>query len=215
MRIALLAALAVLLSGCMCSRVEGSGKGAKETRSLAPFTSVDVSGAFRVAIVVATGVSPRVELEGDDNVLPHVRATVVGERLTLDLDTWSLSPRQPLVATIRTTALRAVETNGAITLGAEGLNADDFTFEANGSAKATLKGQVKRLTLDLNGSAEVDALALTTSTSIVDIAGSGEVSVCATDLLRVDLSGSGDVAYACDPDTIEQDVTGSGRISKK
>ncbi len=215
MRATSIAGVLVVLAACACGGIEGSGKAAKEARELPPFSAVEVSGAFRVQIAVATGPAPRVELEGDDNLLPHVRAVVVGERLTLDLDTWRVSPRVPLVATVRTAALRTLEINGANTLTATGVVGDELSVEANGSTTVTLKGQVTRLALDLNGSAEVDALGLTTTASDVDIAGSGHVSVCATDTLRIDIAGSGDVTYACDPRTLEQQVTGSGRVMKK
>jgi len=215
MRLVLIAGALVVLTGCLCSRIEGSGKSARETRELAPFAVVEVSGVFRVAIAVATGPAPRVEIEGDDNLLPHVRATVVGDRLTLDLDTWGVSPRLPLVATVRTPSLRAIEANGANTVNATGVVGDELAVEANGSTGIALKGQVGRLRLDLNGSAEVDALGLVSKSSDVDIAGSGNVVVCATEKLRIDLSGSGEVAYACEPESIEQDITGSGRVVKK
>lgn len=204
-----------LAAGCLCDRIEGSGQPGKDTRSVAPFEAVELSGAFRARVVVAAGTSPRVELEGDDNLLAHVRTATTGDLLVVDLDTWSLSPRLPLVVVVRAATLKAIEVNGANTVTAEGLVRDEFSVEANGSATITLKGQVGKLSLDLNGSAEVDALALTTRATSVDIAGSGHVAVCATDDLHIDISGSGDVAYACEPDRIEQEIDGSGRVTKK
>jgi len=215
MRAVVVFGMSLLLAGCLCNRLEGSGKSARETRSLAGFDALEVSGAFRVHVVVATGPAPRVELEGDDNLLPHVHTTVTGTRLVIDVDTWNYSTRLPLALTVRTTSLRLLQVNGSNTVTAEGIVGDDLVVEANGSATVNLKGQVARLSLDLNGSAEIDALGLTTRVSIVDIAGSGSVSVCATDDLRIDIGGSGDVSYACEPDSIEQDIAGSGRVLKK
>jgi hypothetical protein len=44
--------------------------------------------------------------------------------------------------------------------------------------------------------------------------GSGEVAVAVSRVLKGDISGSGTVTYSGDP-TIEQSISGSGRLIKK
>src|SRR3954463_10867895 len=64
----------LMLNGCKFDRVAGSGTMKLDKRSVPAFTSVDISGAYEVEIVVQKEQS--IEIEGDDNLLALIKTEV-------------------------------------------------------------------------------------------------------------------------------------------
>ena len=75
---------------------------------------------------------------------------------------------------------------------------------------------VKDLTgVAVSGSGRYQAEQLTSKTVKVDISGSGVASVRASDVLDIQMSGSGTLTYTGDPKQVTQQVSGSGKVIKK
>ncbi|HVY49735.1 MAG TPA: DUF2807 domain-containing protein, partial [Minicystis sp.] len=76
--------LAALVSSGACVNVGGtvgSGHAKTETRSVAAFHAVDLSGSLEAEVKV--GAPQKVEITGDDNLVPLVTTSVEGGKLSV------------------------------------------------------------------------------------------------------------------------------------
>ena len=96
----------------------------------------------------------------------------------------------------------------------DGIDADAFALESEGSADVALAGEVARLTLELDGSGDADLEQLAARSARVDVSGSGDAEVRAAQRLDVDVDGSGDVRYHGHP-ALTQYVDGSGELQRE
>jgi hypothetical protein len=124
----------------------------------------------------------------------------------------------------------AVEGSGSI--AADAIAADDVSLDIDGSGDMDLRidaavldssiegsgsyrlaGSAGEHSIEIDGSGDVDASALATGTTRVDIQGSGDCSVAASDVLDVSVEGSGDVSYCGDP-RVTESIDGSGSVER-
>jgi hypothetical protein len=73
-------------------------------------------------------------------------------------------------------------------------------------------GRVVSQRIAISGSGKYRGSDLESSDCEVDVAGSGAVVVRVSDLLDVEITGSGDVRYYGTPEVVES-ITGSGRLT--
>jgi len=212
----LIASLAAVAALAGCVGVRGSGVKAEETRTVGPFKALTLDGGYQVKLEAGPGVEGDVQLAltGDDNLLPLLKTTVGAEVLTCGSDElmWT---NLPLTLEARTGPLEALTVNGSAEGEVVGLSGEKVRLEINGSGQLALSGKVGELVIDISGSGTIDARKLEAESVTVDVAGSGEAKVCASKTLTVDISGSGEVEYYCNPSTVNQDIAGSGKVTKQ
>lgn len=83
-----------------------------------------------------------------------------------------------------------------------------------GSGDIGLKGTCGVLDASVQGSGDIDAIGLMSTNATVGIAGSGDVSVQATEHLQVSIAGSGDVKYRGKPAKLDKSINGSGELKQ-
>ena len=93
------------------------------------------------------------------------------------------------------------------------LELSDLSADLSGSGDMVLSGTSSTTTVELSGSGDYDASALTAAHISVDSSGSGSVRVNVTEHLSVTSSGSGDVAYSGNPAQVDRNATGSGEVA--
>lgn len=108
-----------------------------------------------------------------------------------------------------------IDTSGSSDVDIEELAAEALVLHTSGSSDMKLVGAVSTLEIDTSGSSDIDAMQLTAQRARVTISGSSDVDLCVTDSLDVNVSGSGDVTYACDPAHVTRDVSGSGDVRRR
>lgn len=92
---------------------------------------------------------------------------------------------------------------------------DRLNLEISGSSEVTAKGETKGLQLSMTGSSESNLGELKVTDADVNIDGSGEATLAPTGAAIVDISGSGDVTLLTRPARLESNVSGSGSIHQK
>ncbi|THD71923.1 DUF2807 domain-containing protein [Phenylobacterium sp.] len=92
---------------------------------------------------------------------------------------------------------------------------DKLNLDISGSAEVTAKGESKGLQLSMSGSSDTDLSELKLSDADVNIEGSGRATLAPTGAAIVDISGSGDVTLLTRPSKLESNVSGSGSIHQK
>jgi len=207
---------AVALTTVSCIGIRGSGIRAEDTRLVPPFSAIEINGGYHLEIEVVPGLEGEVSLHlsGDDNLLPLVKTECIGGNLEIGSDE-ALSSNLPLTVTARTGELKSIEINGSAEGRIVGLSGDKVTLGINGSGELVLTGKVRELELEVAGSGEITANEVQAETVSIDVAGSGEVKVCATGKLKVDIAGSGRVEYYCNPAELEKSIAGSGELIRK
>jgi hypothetical protein len=100
-------------------------------------------------------------------------------------------------------------------LNIEGYKQDKLNLDISGSATVSARGETKGLQLSMSGSSETDLADLKLSDADVNIEGSGQATLAPTGAAIVDISGSGDVTLLTRPSKLESNVSGSGSIHQR
>lgn len=216
--------------------VSGDGNARRETRSVASFDALSLSGPIEVKL--RQGGTQRVELEADGNLLPYVETKVVEGRhgKTLEIGVkrgYQLQSRQPLRVEIDLPSLRAAGIAGSGKLAIEAMRSDELKLAVAGSGSVDARkletgkvslsisgsgdiradGSARELLASIAGSGDVKARELVSEEVKVSIAGSGDAEVQANKRLKVSIAGSGDVRYTGEAQ-VESSIAGSGSVRK-
>src|SRR5215471_8038919 len=111
----------VVLAGCSWTGVPGSGNAKTEPRSVPAFTAVDIAGPIDADI--ANGPEPRVEITGDDNIVPLITTDVHGDRLQIGTRK-NIRPSVHLIAKITVPRLTGLGLTGSGDITAHGIQSD-------------------------------------------------------------------------------------------
>jgi len=220
----------LLVSACGIMPTLGSRNLITESRKVSGFERVEVSGGGSMEIIQDG--TEALSVETDDNMMQYVTSEVRGGTLYLGLDsgTHSLLPSRLHFslhvkdlsgittsgswevdsASIQTSALNIV-ISGSGKVIVKALTADKLDTTISGSGELDLTGDAKQQNVDISGSGKYLAGELRSQGASVSISGSGNVTVWASETLRVHVSGSGDVSYYGSPQ-VSFDESGSGKI---
>ena len=190
--------------------VVGSGVIVTENRPLTGFHAVEVHGAG--AIDVRMSDHEAVDVETDDNMLPYLHTEVVDGRLVISLQSGMSFRDVTLKVHVQAVQLDAVSGAGAADISVDGLAGAPLSLALQGSGDGRLQGTTASLTIDVDGSADVDAAGLIADAATVRVSCSGDVELHATTSLDASIQGSGDITYHGAPPTLVTDVAGSGDI---
>jgi hypothetical protein len=201
------AVAALALAGCSAG---DDGPRTTQTRDLADFTRIDNRDSVDLRLRV--GEPQRVRVLAGEKVIDDVRTEVRDGVLevTFDDDGWGDSDVAIEASVPR---LTAIEVSGSGDVEADGIDADVFELESDGSAEIELAGTVGRLAVIVDGSGDARLAGLTAREAEVAVSGSGDADVRADERLDVTVDGSGDVTYHGDP-AVTQHVDGSGDLSQ-
>jgi hypothetical protein len=195
---------------CNSNAVHGSGNAKTESRAVASFSKIDLTGSPDVDVTVGPATS--VELTADDNLLPLIETTVSGETLKIGSKR-SYSTSLGVKVKITAPSLEALALSGSGDVQVKGLKAGEMEARISGSGNITLNGGVDRLRVRILGSGDVRAADLAAKAVQVSVTGSGNASVRASAQLEASVTGSGNVRFAGNPPQVQKHVTGSGDIS--
>jgi len=93
-----------------------------------------------------------------------------------------------------------------------GDNIEKIGTQILGSGDITLSGKTADSSIDIDGSGKINYFDLITNSSTINILGSGDCDITATEMLDVKIAGSGDLCYKGSP-AITSKVTGSGKLN--
>ena len=222
-----------LFAGCGNS-IEGVGNPIDERRTVEDYDVIYLNSSFDVTVRQALlSDQNKVVVNAQENLLPFISTRVEGSRLIVE-STEKISPSTPVRIEIITNGVTKIVNEGSGSIKtANTLKADRMKIQGDGSGDMTIKvkaplvkvendgsgdirllGETQELEILLDGSGEVNTLETRASQVEVSNDGSGNVSVSVSDVLGIELSGSGSVKYAGNPQEIEQSVNGSGSVQR-
>jgi len=212
MKTCLVVVVAMVLSGCWREGVKGSGQAKAEVRSVAAFTALDISGAIRVEVTVAP--EPRVEVSGDDNLVPLIDTLVDGSSLKIR-NRESVRPDVPLVVRVAAPTLTAIAASGATIVALHGRHDDQLAIKIHGAATLRGDGTAQQLTIEASGSGTLDLDQLVAARASVTSSGASTVSVNVSRSLDVHATGASTVTYRGDPPDGTREASTAATLTKR
>lgn len=198
-------------TGCDWRGIRGNGHITTETRSLGNFSRLDAGGFYKVEWHPGAA---SFSLTTDENLLSHIKTSVQGDVLKLELRD-SIAPTRGVKIEISSPSLTGARLSGALQLDAAPINGGTFALETSGAAKVTLSGRVNRLLASLTGASKLQADDLIAQDVEISVTGAGKADVYASNLLRAAITGAGNVDYHGDPKKVERKITGAGKIEAR
>lgn len=233
---AVLLILGFTLSSCYFvsgERIEGNGHITTENRNVSSSDKIKSAGSFDIEIV--KGTTPSVKIEADENLMPYIITdNENGWLIVKPKRNYNLRPSKKIKITVTTNELNAASIAGSgdifssdkfnapssLDLGIAGsgninlaVNTPKVHSEIAGNGNIILSGETKDAEIKIAGSGSYKASDLKAENALVNIAGSGDVTVFASTKLEIHIAGSGNVYYKGNP-TLEQHIAGSGNIKQ-
>jgi hypothetical protein len=229
----LIAAVSItLFSSCRRFRcIKGDGSVKTETRKMADFTKVDISGGYKVTLKQDS--SQSVAITTDGNLFKYIETTIEGGTLRIHSRKNICSSGETTVI-IGVKNLERIGASGAVEVRSNGrLNTKDLSFDlsgstkidmdlnaanvhtdASGSSEIYLKGQAASHDVDMSGSGKVEALDFVVGKYKISTSGASECKINVLNELDVHTSGSSDISYRGNPSKVNNDQSGASAIKK-
>ena len=215
--LAILVVLILTVSGCNAgpfntNTIVGSGKVASETRTVSGFDYVELKGSGNVEI--SFGTTESVTVKGDDNILPLIETSVLGDTLVINTKPFTtMTTANEIKISITMKSLQGLTLSGSGNIDVAGVNGKSIVVEMPGSGNITVNGTSDSVTIRLPGSGNIFCEGLKTQSATVTMDGSGNITVFASNLLDASIRGSGSIHYFGNPTQVKTNVTGSGTIT--
>jgi hypothetical protein len=173
------------------------------------FDKVELSGPVNLRIT--QGATQRVVVEAENGIFNEMTHEVNNETLDIGFKgnvtcfettfgVW-VNVTVPDIESIEASGTGEIISNGDIDL-------DKLEVNSSGTHTLTLTGQVDEMKINASGTIVVRNYELITTSTFIDISGSGDLEVNCTDLLDITVSGSATIKYKGNPQIV-QDVSGS------
>lgn len=173
------------------------------------FHGIDVSGAFAVSVIV--GPAARVEISGDDNIVPLVRSEVRNSVLHFDLP-GRITTKLPITIDLAMPLLDELDVGGASTVEVTGISGPALEVDAAGASTVSLAGEVQSLDAEVAGASTLRAEGLAAARVDVDAGGASTAEVRAAESLDAEASGASTIRYHGTPAKVSQDASGASTI---
>lgn len=209
---------ALMLSGCGelvalgggGPQIVGSGKATTVTKQVGSFKAVELDGSMDAVITI--GKASGITIQGDDNIVSHVKLEIKGDSLRIGMEKGSYSMKKPLKVTFSVPELNAASLNGSGDLSIHGLHGSALSLAVNGSGNVKADGTAGSLSASISGSGDLSLFGLKSGDTSVQISGSGDAEVNVSGSLDASIAGSGGVHYKGHPSHVQKSVSGSGEV---
>jgi hypothetical protein len=205
----------LVLAGCSLGSftgVTGSGTSKSEVRPATGATEVAVTNALSVDI--GPGPEAKVEISGDDNLVPLVTTEVKGNRLEIGCKK-SLRSKVPMVIRVSLPTLVGASVSGASTAVVHDAKADNLKLVVEGASKLRAEGAVGQLTLEASGASDADLDQLAAERAKATLSGASEAEIAVSKALDAHLGGASTLKYRGDPPELKQEVNGASSLVKR
>ena len=161
---------------------------------------------------VDPGAKQRVEVRGDDNIVPEVQTIVTDGELELKIDQWLVRPKINTTIEVWVASLSEISVSGAADMTVDGLHGERFELAVSGASTSTLSGAIGTFEVTSSGANTLDARELQAKTVEISVSGAGDANVWASERVDASVSGAGNVIYHGNPPDVEEDVSGAGSV---
>jgi len=225
---------AIALTACgfpvRFTEMRGSGNVITETRTVAGFNAVELSGIG--TLIIEQGDREALEITAEDNLMGHIRSNVSDSRLQLGGDEFvNIHPTKDIIYRLKVKNLNQIESSGLGKVELKKLETDNLVIELSGSGRVSvdnllatslnleisglgdisINGSVKSQQVQISGAGNYRAPNLVSETASVEISGTGNAILWVTKQLDLELSGAGKIHYYGSPQ-LNSDISGMGVV---
>ncbi len=204
----------IVFAACSKTKLRGSGSVIEDTRSLPPFTTIQSDGSTDIEVRPSS--EDKVIVKGYENLVPAFETEVNNNTLTLKYKEKYINIKNNNISVVvYSTSVSKVSVNGSGTVNIRsGMNAPSFEASINGSGEVYFgDNDFEIVRYRINGSGSIYGRPAKAESAYINISGSGDAEVTATKYLEARISGSGDVKYWGNPQTVNSDISGSGKVT--
>ena len=212
------------------TEVRGSGNVITETRTVAGFNAVELSGIG--TLIIEQGDKEALEITAEDNLMSHIKSNVSGSRLQLGGDEFvNIHPTKDIIYRLKVKNLNQIESSGLGKVELKKLETDNLVIEISGSGRVSvdnllattlnleisglgdisINGSVKSQQVQISGAGNYRAPNLVSEAASVEISGTGSAILWVTKQLDLELSGAGKIHYYGSPQ-LNSDISGVGVV---
>ena len=208
---------------------KGNGEIATEKRSVGEFDGLQIAGNFEVILEESN--RPHVQIITDENLLEFIDSEVQAGILSVTQQKKLIS-RSKIRVIINYQELNDIRAMGAaliknedylktedLEIGMEGAGAIDLKIiseklkvELSGAGVISLAGEAEEQELNLMGAGKLEAFDLDSKVCDVTVGGLGGAEIYVTEKLNATLEGVGSIKYDGQPEDINTEIKGLGRI---
>lgn len=189
----------------------GSGVAAKQARSVASFTGLDLTGDNNV--IVHVGASRSVIVHADRNLLGRVTTQVRSGNLVIGTTPGNLSPKTPMFVSVSVPSVDALSLKGDGNITVTGINSRRLAVVLPGSGVIHATGTTTQLEVTISGEGTALLGQLVARDVKAALSGDGSITLAATHSLKANVSGTGTILYNGNPPHVTTSVSGSGTIT--
>jgi hypothetical protein len=150
----------------------------------------------------------RITIEDSDGV-DHDRLTIDSHGLRVESD----SDRVKI--TVIAPDVTKFDIRGSGDLDIRKYDHPTFAVSVSGSGDVDANGRVQTVAVDNSGSGYVNLTDLKAKDAVFGVSGSGGGALFATEKVKLDISGSGDVELRTEPKSISSEISGSGEVRRE
>ena len=212
-RIQILLTVATLFAAGCGQTVRGSGKVITEPRTVNGFKEVSLRGGGQ--LTVDQNGTESLTITADENLLPYLTSEVSGNRLILGTrEHTNLRPSKDIVYKLTVKDLNRLEVAGDGSADARGIRTERLTVVVAGSGSLSAAGNADEQEIMIAGSGDYRGADVRSKAVKINIMGSGNADLNASDKLDATIMGSGDIKYTGSP-IVSQNILGSGSVQKR
>lgn len=216
-------------------KVDGNGNVVTQTRKVADYDAVSLTGSMDVILI--KGQEGNLKVEAEENLQQHITTEVNNGKLKISVEKgYNLNPSRnnDIIITVPFTDIDAVSLTGSGDIrSSDMITSRDFSLSVTGSGNVRLPLKAESASASITGSGDIDLSGSSTDfnckvTGSGDISafdfkaqhvkatvtGSGDIQVYASESLKASTPGSGDIEYRGNPKKEDFRTMGSGSISK-
>ncbi|MEN3335782.1 MAG: hypothetical protein V7641_5147 [Blastocatellia bacterium] len=214
--IALFFVLLLSLTGCTSmpgsNKVQGNGVAKTEKRDFPQFTSIEVNCPGVIHFTAQEQKS--LQISGDDNIVPLITAEVKNNTLYIKSNK-DYDAKSKLQIDIANPDIEKFAFTGAGEAALSKIQNERLEITVSGAGKLTASGETKEADISLTGAGNIDAKDLHTIKTKVRSTGVGSIDVYALDELDANATGVGNINYYGNPQHVNKQATGIGKITQK
>ena len=175
-----LVGITLLLSGCMMTRIRGSGNVTTENREISEIEEVKVCCGMK--LLLTQGEHSTLTLEADDNILPEIETVVTGKSLNVRFRTtlglFNLRPSRQVIIHLQMKTIHGIEMSGGSSLEVESIQTEGITLELNGGSPGTIHAlQATTVDVSNSGGSKLTVNSLTTDNLTIALHGGSRLTV--------------------------------------
>ncbi len=228
---------ALLFQSCMIDThsIKGNGNIVSKEIAISDYVEIDAGGTAEIIYEQQTVKGPYLQVNVDDNILPLLDIKVEDNKLVIRTkDNSNIQPSRFKIYTnsnniekVRLSGSGEVHLKGEVNsknlkvnisgsgdIVADSLYCERFDMAVSGSGTARLKGASNESKFTITGSGDIKGYNFSVQDLDSKVTGSGNIQITVGESLNATVTGSGDLRYRGNPQTVDTKVTGSGTIRK-